>query len=71
MKIECYISERCGSEAALKENIEKALVLEGGHADVDVYRLRDGQAAEKGLRGSPSVFVDGEEVQPADIEGFS
>ncbi len=71
MQIECFISERCGSEASLKENIDKALGLEGQKAEVAFFRLNDEEAGKKGLKGSPSVFVDGEEVQPADIAGFS
>ncbi len=70
MRIDCYMSERCGSEAALKENIKKALGFEGLEAEVSFSRVTDVEAAERGLRGSPSVFVDGEEVQPADIAGF-
>jgi hypothetical protein len=71
MRIDCFISERCASEDALKENIANALRLEAVEAQVGFYRLGDEEAAGKGLRGSPSVFVDGEEVQPADIGGFS
>lgn len=70
MTIDCFISERCASEDALKENIGKALRLEGMEARVSFYRLSDEQAAEKGLKGSPSVFVEGEEVQPSGVEGF-
>lgn len=55
----------------MKENIDKALGLEGQKAEVAFFRLNDEEAGKKGLKGSPSVFVDGEEVQPADIAGFS
>ena len=71
MKIDCYISQGCGSEEALKENIARALETEGIHADAGFHRISDEQAAELKLSGSPSVFIDGNELQPQGIAGFS
>ncbi len=71
MKIDCYVSQGCGSEDTLKENIALALKAEKIHADVSIYRISDEKAAELKLSGSPSVFFDGEELQPQDITGFS
>ncbi len=71
MKIDCYMSLRCGSEDALRENISKALELEGIIAEVNFYRITEDQAKSMGLRGSPSVLINGQDIQPVDIEGFS
>ena len=71
MKIDCYISEGCGSEEALKENITAALEAEKIHADVGIHRISNGNAAELKLSGSPSIFIDGKELQPQGIGGFS
>ncbi|MFN3479731.1 MAG: hypothetical protein ACK415_05015 [Thermodesulfovibrionales bacterium] len=71
MKIDCYMSLRCGSEDALRENISKALELENISAEVNFYRITEDEARSLGLKGSPSVLVDGKDIQPADIEGFS
>ncbi len=41
MRIDCYMSLRCGSEIALRENISKALELEGITAEVNFYRITE------------------------------
>lgn len=71
VKIDCYISQGCGSEEALKENIAHALEAEKIDAEVDIHRISDEKAAELKLSGSPSVFIDGKELQPQGIAGFS
>jgi hypothetical protein len=70
-KIECYISLQCGSEGALRNNISVALSLEGVEGDVVFRRIDDETAAGLGLSGSPSVFINGAEVQPLLARGFS
>jgi hypothetical protein len=45
--------------------------LEGLQAEVQFYCINDMQAATLGLRGSPSVLIDGKVIQPADVAGFS
>ena len=71
MRIDCYMSLACGAEEGLRENISQALDLEGLQAEVQFYRIDDMQAATLGLRGSPSVLIDGKDMQPADAAGFS
>ncbi len=71
MKIECYISLKCGSEEALRNNISLALSLEGAECDVAFHRIDDEGAARLGLRGSPSIFIRGVELQPLEARGFS
>ena len=71
MKIDCYISQGCGSEEALKENIDRALVAEKIQAEVGIHRISDEKAAELKLSGSPSVFINGRELQPSGTIGFS
>jgi len=71
MKIDCYISQGCGSEEALKENIARALESDKIRAEVVIHRISDEKAAELKLSGSPSVFIDGKELQPQGIAGFS
>ncbi len=71
MRIDCYMSLRCGSEIALRENISKALELEGIPAEVNFYRITEEQARSLGLKGSPSMLINGLDIQPANIEGFS
>lgn len=71
MKIDCYMSLRCGSEDALRENISKALELENISAEINFYRITEDEARMLGLKGSPSVLINGKDIQPIAIEGFS
>ena len=71
MRIDCYMSLTCGAEGGLRVNISQALDLEGLQAEVYFYRIDEMQAATLWLRGSPSVLIDGKEIQPADVAGFS
>jgi hypothetical protein len=71
VKIDCYISQGCGSEGALKENISRALEAEKIQAEVGIHRISDEKAAELKLSGSPSVFINGNELQPSGTTGFS
>lgn len=71
MKIECYLSLKCGAESALRENICKALSRESTEADVKIFRLSDMEACLKGLKGSPAIFINGREVQPSELTGFT
>jgi hypothetical protein len=71
MKIDCYLSQGCASGDALKINIEDALRNEGIEAEVIFHRIDDTRALSLGLSGSPSVFVNGRELQPLGTAGFS
>lgn len=65
------MSLRCGSENILREHIAKALELEKISAEVNFFRITEDEAMSLGLKGSPSVLINGEDIQPANIEGFS
>lgn len=69
--IECYLSIGCGAEEALWENIGVAMSQEEVNAEVRMSRISDNEARERGFRGSPTVLVNGKELAPADIDGFS
>jgi hypothetical protein len=71
MKIDCYLSHGCGSEEVLRENITQALTIEKVTAEIVYHRIDDEKAIALGLSGSPSVFVDGREIQPLGTAGFS
>jgi hypothetical protein len=71
LKIDCYMSMACASEEPLRENMERALEAEGVEAEVNYYRITEDEARSLGLRGSPSVLINGEDIQPVDITGFS
>jgi hypothetical protein len=72
MRIECYLSESCGSEEAIRANVAQALSLEGVDAVMVLRRVEPAVARALGLSGSPTVLVDGVDVAPpADIAGFA
>jgi hypothetical protein len=71
MKIDCYLSPRCSSEEDLRKNITFALLSEKVQAEVNFHRIDDDNAMSLGLKGSPSVFIDGKELQPLRTIGFS
>ena len=71
MKIDCYLSLGCASENALREALNKALELEAVDAQVKFYRITDKEAEELRLKGSPSVLINGKDIQPVNIQGFS
>lgn len=71
VKIDCYLSLSCGAEDNLRENISRALALEKVEAGVIFYRLDEREAHRLGLKGSPSIRVNGEDIQPAEEGAFS
>ena len=71
LTIDCYLSQGCQSEEALKISIATALERDGIKADVNFHRLNDDEASSLGLSGSPSVFINGKELQPSGTVGFS
>jgi hypothetical protein len=71
LTIDCYLSQGCQSEEALKISIATALERDGIKADVNFHRLNDDEASSRGLSGSPSVFINGKELQPTGTVGFS
>jgi hypothetical protein len=70
LEIQCYLSHGCGSEEGLRKNISEALALESVEAKVAVRRIDEAVARALGLRGSPSVLVNGADIQPSGLEGF-
>lgn len=71
LKIEAFLSTNCPSEPMLKDHIEKALALEGLSAEVTFKRLSGDEAERLGLKGSPTVKINGEEIQPLSEGEFS
>jgi hypothetical protein len=71
MRIDCYLSRECVSEEALRENIKRALAIENAEADLSFHRIDDSKAMPLGVTGSPSVFINGKELQPQGLAGFS
>ena len=71
IRIDCYLAQDCASEQALRDNINAALRLETVKAEVSFIRVTESEAEKLGLKGSPSVLVDGQDILPSSLSGFS
>jgi hypothetical protein len=71
MIIDCYVSESCSSEDALRENVMEALELEAVDASVNFRTINEIESERLGLMGSPSILINGKDIIPGDIPGFS
>ena len=71
MKIDCYLSMGCSSEAALRHNLDEALTAEGTEAELNYHRIGDDEAERLNLKGSPTILINGVDPFPSDIDGFS
>lgn len=71
MKIDCYYSLDCTSHVLLRKNIPEALGMENIKAEVNFHRINDEEAEKLGLKGSPTILIDGVDPFPSEITGFS
>ncbi|UCH80961.1 MAG: hypothetical protein JSW20_14680 [Nitrospiraceae bacterium] len=65
------MSPGCASEKPLKEHVHQTLRLEGIDADVQLHRISEEDAIRIGLKGSPSILINGADIMPEEISGFS
>lgn len=71
MKIECFLSETCGSYHQLRENMEKALNDLGISAEVSYPVVYYEEAMNLGLRGSPHIRINGRNFDEGGAPGIS
>jgi len=71
LKIDCYLSLTCLSEEDLKTNIKLAIEKEQKEAEIKIHRINNDEALSLKLSGSPSIFINGKELQPLNMAGFS
>ena len=62
MKIDCYLSEHCGSYYQLRDNIHTALERLGRADDVAFHTITYDVAVELGIPGSPTILLDGRDL---------
>ena len=67
MKIDCYLSENCGSYHQLRENIDRTLAEADLRAAVEYHTIQYDDAVAQGIKGSPSIWVNGRDI--FDLEG--
>jgi len=69
MKIECFFSKGCGSKEKLKENTQKAPLAEGMDAEIVFRVLSQEEAEQLVIGGSPTVRVNGQDLEPGALPG--
>jgi hypothetical protein len=62
LKIDIYTSELCGSYPELRENTDQALAELRVQAEVDYHAVSYDEAIRQGIKGSPSIWINGEDV---------
>ena len=62
MKIDCYLSEHCGSYHQLQENISAALRELGLQAEIGYHTIYYEDAVRLGIIGSPTIRVNGRDL---------
>ena len=65
MKVEVLYFDGCPNHEALLPHLRELLGSGGAGADIELVRVEDAEAAERErFLGSPTVRVDGEDVEP-------
>lgn len=62
MKIDCYLSEHCGSERRLRENLGHALRELDLTAEISFHIFYYDDALALDIKGSPTVLLDGRDL---------
>jgi hypothetical protein len=73
VKVEILYFSGCPNHAPAVERVREVLKQEGAVADMIEVEVKDVATAEKiGFLGSPSIRVDGQDIEPAvrDSDGF-
>jgi hypothetical protein len=69
MKVEVLYLDGCPNHEALLPHLRELLEPHGAGADIELVRVEDADAAERErFLGSPTVRVDGEDVEPGASE---
>ena len=66
MKIDCYLSEHCGSYHQLRENIDRAVREMDLRAEVAFHTIYYEDAVRLGIIGSPTIQVNGRDLFEAE-----
>jgi hypothetical protein len=62
MKIDIYMAEMCGSYHELRENLDRAIAELKVPADVVYHTVYYDEAVSKGIKGSPSIWMNGKDA---------
>ena len=71
LTIDCYTSEACSSEDALRTNVSEAMSLESVDGLVRFHKVNDREALKLEVMGSPSILMNGSDILPGETPGLS
>ncbi len=71
IRIECYIAEGCSSIEALERNIQTALKELSIDADISFRTVSEDEAKRLGLKGSPTVWINGKDIVEGGTPGIA
>ncbi len=71
MKIECFMSENCGSYHQLRENMDRALAELNVTAEVVYTAVSYEEAVSKGIKGSPTIRINGQDIDEGGSPGIT
>ena len=67
--IECFYYPQCSSKDVLPERLARALAEEGVQAEVYHHTMPVEEAQSHGIKGSPTVMVNGADILDVVSEG--
>ena len=62
IQIDIYMAEVCGSYHQLRQNLDAALADLKTPADVVYHTVSYEEAMDKGIKGSPSIWMNGKDA---------
>ncbi len=71
MKIECFLSESCGSYHQLRQHIEQALSELNTEAEVSYPLVYYDEALRIGMKGSPAIRINGKDFDKGGSPGVA
>ena len=70
MKIECFLSENCGSYHQLRENVDTAISELNAKDEISYRIVHYEDALRLGLRGSPTIRINGSDIDEGGAPGL-
>ncbi len=71
MKIECFMLENCGSYHQLRKSIDRALAELNMTADVSYTAVSYEEAVSRGMKGSPTIRINGKDIDDGGSPGIT
>lgn len=71
LRIDIYMSEICGSYHQLREHMDRALAELGMRAEITYHTVYYDEAISRGIKGSPSIWINGSDAFGGSAAGIA